>query len=221
MLRRMPRKISKIRTQPHGVTALGDRLRILRTELGWDQPGLARRAELKNREQISNLETGRTKNLTAKTGPALARAFGVGRDTLERYLVHGGPLEELLLARQSGQSTRPPETHMALLARMAARSGIIPEPLLGLLGDTGVKMSELPENVRRAVMGLVYLLGCSLETAVATTEEVLAENRHNASTPSEELYTAISRRVPNHKTSGTFVKTPSTAEIKSAVKVQE
>lgn len=63
-------------------------LRDLRTERGWSQDALARRA-VTSKQTVQNVESGRTKNPDLKTIAALATGFGMTvwdfiRECLER-----------------------------------------------------------------------------------------------------------------------------------------
>jgi transcriptional regulator with XRE-family HTH domain len=74
---------------------IGTRLRAARERCGWTREALAFHSEL-SWSAISQVETGRRKNVRPQTLAALAKALGVSID----YLVHGAPSSSVMLEHQ-------------------------------------------------------------------------------------------------------------------------
>ena len=77
---------------------LGERIRIIRERRGWSQNELARRARV-TQALISELESGKRKDVTGRTLRRLAESLGVTTDYLiGMHLDEGGDPTDLIAA---------------------------------------------------------------------------------------------------------------------------
>lgn len=210
MIQRMPRK----RDKPYGNTEWGDRLWRLRNRLELSHQALGVLCGGADRLEMRKLEA-ETKTLTIEAIELLAGGLKVGRDLMESYLRgRGATLEEVLAHR--GKSIPQPETHRALLKRIAGRVGVPLDEVVSLAGEES-GMDELTEIARRGVMGVVHVLGYPLETAIGIAREIFKE-RGDALQDAEEWFVAIKKKLPARAPSGTF---PSSSKIKAARKISQ
>lgn len=191
----------KIREKPYGKTELGDRLLAARVALRLSQQKLGDLAGM-DRLDVLGIESGNPQKLSNEHGKLLAAAFKVPREILERYLDGEDSLDDFLLAH-SGRRAPPGDLRAALVQQLSARTGVGVEILMALSKEDAGAMDEMTENLRRAVMGVVYLLGYPLETTIAAAKMLMVE-RGNIDIDAEEWFAAIRKKLPPRPPTGTF-----------------
>jgi len=187
------------REQPYGVTDAGDRLFRARKELlGISQQALADRAEV-DRLYYRSWEAGTNSGDSIENARKIARAFGVSLVDLLGYLDGEITQPELEAIRQGRRSPRAKD-----LRRLSERFGLPVNDLVSLAGEGGGVMDDLKPNVRKAVLGLVHLLGYPIETVCKAAEEAFAAKPPEDDAEPEELAAKIRRKLPPRPPSGTF-----------------
>lgn len=192
------------RETPYGVTRLGDRLFAARREiLGCSQDVAAERAGMR-RVHYLQIENGENSGDSVSRMQGIARAFGVGLEALLRYLHGEMSLKEFAAQRGKAVPSR------GTLISLSDRIGLPVDVVVTLSGETCGEMDELKPNVRKAVMGLVHLLGYPIETVVKAATEAL-EGRGDMGLEPEALASIIRPKLPHRPPSGTH---PSSSKIK-------
>lgn len=163
--------------------------------------------------------------------PALARLCKVSQPTISGWLTKTNPIDSnaRLLARVIGQPENfwrddyVPEVAPTLeqgidlrrFGKIAKRIGLADDVALILQGgnEAGMRAIEsFPEEVRRAILGVVHVLGYPLESAQQAAREALAEYE-GGNIPPEAWFSMIRAHLPKRPPSGTH---PSSGSMKVA-----
>jgi transcriptional regulator with XRE-family HTH domain len=83
----------RIFEEKEGSMSLGERIKALRTQKGWGLRELARRADVRQ-ATLSEIESGKRRDMTTTTAKRIALALGVGVD----FLIGTWEKDEELLA---------------------------------------------------------------------------------------------------------------------------
>jgi transcriptional regulator with XRE-family HTH domain len=192
----------KPREQPLGLSPSGDRLFFARRARGWSQQKLGDLAGI-GRLQVLQLENGKNQGSAWDVRKRLADAFGVPEPIFSEYFDGTLPLEEFEKARN-----QPPlvaDLTVARVSRRASEMSLAPTVLQALLGEGAEGLNQLPEEVRRAVLGVVHVTGYPLEQTIAAAALALEKVPPNTKLSPEIWYGLIRDELPKRPSSGTHL----------------
>lgn len=190
--------VGRERETPYGKTATGDRLfEFRRNVLKLSQDAVAEKAGLPRTYYLS-WESGLNSGDSIEKARKIAKAFGVPLSDLLGYLDGQITQLELESIREGRRGPRPRE-----LAKLSQRVGLPIDDLVTLASDGGGVMDDLKPNVRKAVLGLVHLLGYPIETVCKAANEALSAKPAEEDEEPEELAARIRRKLPPRPPSGT------------------
>lgn len=190
--------VGRGRAKPYGKTLIGDRLFVFRKDtLQTTQQAIADAAGV-DREYYMAWESGANSGDSIEGARKIAKAFGVQLSDLLGYL--DGEITQLELAsiRDGKRAPRRRE-----LLRLSERVGLSVSELVTLAGESGGAMDDFKPNVRKAVLGLVHLLGYPIETVTKAAELAFQDKPPEEDAEPEELAAKIRRKLPARPPSGT------------------
>jgi len=190
--------VGRARTEPYGKTETGDRLFAFRRDvLQQSQQTVADKAGV-DREYYLAWESGSNSGDSIEGARKIAKAFGVSLSDLLSFLDGEITQPELEAVRQGKRAPRARE-----LRRLSERFALPVNDLVVLAGEGDAVLDELKPNVRKAVLGLVHLLGYPIETVCDAARKAFESKPPEEDAEPEELAAKIRRKLPPRPPSGT------------------
>jgi transcriptional regulator with XRE-family HTH domain len=190
--------VGRARTEPYRKTALGDRLFAFRTEvLKESQQAVADKAGV-DREYYMAWESGANSGDSIDGARKIAKGFGVSIVDLLGYLDGEITQPELEAIRMGRRSPRAKD-----LRKLSERFALPVNDLVELAGEGEGVLDGLKPNVRKAVLGLVHLLGYPIETVCEAASRAFEAKAAEDDAEPEELAAKIRRKLPPRPPSGT------------------
>lgn len=197
-LQRTVMHVGRARTVPYGKTDLGDRLFAFRKEvLNESQQVVADKAGV-DREYYMAWESGTNSGDSIEGARNIAKAFGVPLPDLLSYLDGEITQPELEAVRRGRRTPRARD-----LRRLSERFALPVNDLVELVGEGDGLLDGLKPNVRKAVLGLVHLLGYPIETVCEAAGRAFDAKAPEEDAEPEELAAKIRRKLPPRPPSGT------------------
>jgi transcriptional regulator with XRE-family HTH domain len=183
---------------PYGKTEIGDRLFAFRKDvLQESQQVVADRAGV-DREYYMAWESGANSGDSIEGARNIAKAFGVSLSDLLSYLDGEITQSELQAVRRGKRAPRARD-----LRRLSERFALPVNDLVELAGEGDGVLDGLKPNVRKAVLGLVHLLGYPIETVCEAASRAFEAKAPEEDAEPEELAAKIRRKLPPRPPSGT------------------
>lgn len=179
------------------------RLQRARLKLGLSQGSFADRAGLDRVHYMGFEKSSKPIGGRQETWTKLAKGHGVSTERLGEFLAGKVPLEQFHATGGDGKPTGDGNDGRLRndLVALGVDGGII--EAAGATERLGKKLKSLPLEIRRAVLGVVHVLGYPLEQAIPAARRALAKHG-KTKFDAEEWFMLIRKQLDHKPGSGTL-----------------